>query len=280
MSNPTTPDDGSYASNSLTSGEYVYAHAEPVTGGFSLTEEGATPASSGPSTETDPANEAQEEVLETVDPGSKEHSVAGGGESMAEDLGTIETEEIMDEMAVEAFIPSVPAVPADFASSPWADLSFLATPGPMPMPSPELAESTQPPPAAAVSPTAGSSPDVHPTEMPETPVTTGVSEMASGEAQDAHNPAGPVNVEMPAPAAIETPPAPVSTPPAPAAAEPNIAAGELPSGAAAPTGAAGTAPVNLDSQDPAAIEMQMQMSENTAQHMAKILQDILQSESP
>lgn len=280
MSNPTTPDDGSYANDALTSGDYVYTHAEPVTGSFSLAEESAIPASQDPSTEPGPVDEVQEEVIETVDPGSKEHSVAAGEESMAGESDAIETEEIMDEMVDEVFTPSAPSVPADFASSPWADLSFLATPGPMPMPSPELAESTQPPPAAAVSPTAGSSPDVHPTEMPETPVTTGVSEMAGGEAQDGHNTTGPVNVEMPAPTTIETPPAPVSSPPAPQAAEPNMAAGELPSGATAPTGAAGTAPVNLESQAPAAIEMQMQMSENMAQDMANILQDILQSESP
>lgn len=280
MSNPTTPDDGSYVSNPLTSGDYVYGHAEPVTGSFGLADEGAIPASGDPSTETGPVDAGQEEVIEKVDPGSEEHGVADGGESMTEESGVMEAEEIMDEMVDEAFTPSAPSVPADFASSPWADLSFLATPGPMPMPSPELAESTQPPPAAAVSPTAGSSPDVHPTEMPDTPVTSGVSEMASGEAQDGQNTAGPVNVEMPAPTTIETPPAPVSAPPAPQAAEPNMAAGELPSGATAPTGAAGTAPVNPELQAPAAIEVQMQMSENMAQNMANILQDILQSESP
>lgn len=279
MSNPTTPDDGSYASNALTSGEYVYNQAEPVKGGGGVAEDSAIPTSGNPSAETGSVDEAQEEAIETLDPGSEEHGVAGGGESMAVESSALEAEEIINEMVDEAFTPSAPSVPADFASSPWADLSFLATPGPMPMPSPELAESTQPPPAAAVSPTAGSSPDVHPTEIPQTPANTGVSEMTSGEAQNELNPAGPVDAEMPAPTAIETPPAPVSSPPAPVAAEPNMAAGELPSGATAPTGTAGMPPVNPESHAPAAIEMQMQMSENTAQHMAKILQDILQSES-
>jgi len=275
MSNPTPPDDGSYASNALTSGEYVYSHSEPV----GVAQDSALPSSGNPSAETGSVDEVREDAVDTLDPGSKQHGAARDGESMVGETDALTAEEMIDGLVDEAFTPSAPSVPADFASSPWADLSFLATPGPMPMPSPELAESTQPPPAAAVSPTAGSSPDVHPTEIPETPANTGVSEMASSEAQDAHTPAGSVDAEMPAPTAIETPPAPVSSPPAPVTAEPNIAAGELPSGATAPTGTVGTPPVDLESQAPAAIEMQMQMSENSAEHMAKILQDILQSES-
>lgn len=190
--------------------------------------------------------------------------------------------EWLEETQSQADAPVSPATASspDIVNSPWADLSFLSTPGPMPTPDPELAEATQPQPASAVSPTAGSSPDVHPTEMPQTPVSPGIAETAGSEAQDDVNKASPVNVETPAPSAIETPPAPVAAPPTPITAEPNKAAGEMPAGATAPTGALGTAPIHPEPQAPAAVDMQLQMSENMVEYMANVLHDILQQSAP
>ncbi len=175
--------------------------------------------------------------------------------------------------------PAMPPMPEGVVPSPSLDLSFLSQPGHVPMPSPKLAEATQPQPASGVSPSAPSSPDVHPTEMPATPVSPGVAESAAGEANELAA-ESPVNVEPPAPSAIETPPAPIASPPGPVAGEPNVAVGQLPTGAAMPASAVGTAPVHPEPQPPAAADMQMQMSQNMAEQMATILQDILRTKAP
>jgi len=263
MSNPTVPTDEPLATDSLTSGEYSYGESIPVTGDFSLTEpEPAIAPATDESVEPDSVSEVPEEVTDSM---PEETMAPEAMENVASD---------------EAFSPIAPQIPADFTTSPWADLSFLTTPGPMHPPSPELAEATQPQPASGVSPSAGSSPDVHPTEMPQTPVSPGVAETAGSEVQDDINVASPVNVEAPSPSAVESPPAPVASPPLPMVGEPNMAAGELPSGAGVPDGAAGTAPIHPEPQAPAAVDMQMQMSENMVDHMANVLKDILQGKAP
>ena len=175
--------------------------------------------------------------------------------------------------------PAIPPLPEGVVPSPSLDLSFLSQAGSIPMPSPKLAEATQPSPASGVSPSMGSSPDVHPTEMPATPVSPGVAESTASEANELTG-LSPVNVEPPAPSSIETPPAPVAAPPGPASGEPNVAVGQLPTGAAVPASAVGTPPVHPEPKPPDAAGMQVQMSQNMAEQMASILQDVLRSKSP
>ncbi|HEY5682172.1 MAG TPA: hypothetical protein VIR61_00670 [Sulfuricaulis sp.] len=174
--------------------------------------------------------------------------------------------------------PVAPAIPEGWASSPWMNLSFLSTPGHIPMPSPELAEATQPPPATAVSPPAPSSPDIRPTEVPATPVSPGVAETTAGEGHDVAAQAG-MAPEVPAPSAIETPPAPVAAPPAPVSGEPNVQAGQVPTAAATPASAAGTPPPHPAPEAPAAVTAQVQMSQSMADKMAAVLHDVLHGKS-
>lgn len=174
---------------------------------------------------------------------------------------------------------ALPPLPDGVIPSPSLDLSFLTQPGHLPMPSPKLAEATQPDPASAISPAMPSSPDVHPTEMPATPVSPGVAESSASEANQLSGLA-PVNATPPAPSAIETPPVPVAAPPGPIAGDPNVAVGQLPTGAAMPVSAVGTAPIHPAPQLPDSAGVQVLMSRNLAEQMASILQDVLRVKAP
>lgn len=174
---------------------------------------------------------------------------------------------------------ALPPLPDGVIPSPSLDLSFLTQPGHLPMPSLKLAEATQPDPASGVSPAMPSSPDVHPTEMPATPVPSGVAESNASEA-NALSGLSPVNMTPPAPSAIETPPVPVAAPPGPIAGDPNVAVGQLPTGAAMPASAVGTAPIHPAPQLPDSAGVQVLMSRNLAEQMTSILQDVLRAKAP
>ncbi|MFA7241534.1 MAG: hypothetical protein WC091_15595 [Sulfuricellaceae bacterium] len=186
------------------------------------------------------------------------------------------------EVPFAAFSPiatALPPLPDGVIPSPSLDLSFLTQPGHLPMPSLKLAEATQPDPSSGVSPAMPSSPDVHPTEMPATPVSTGVAETNANDA-NALSGLAPVNVTPPAPSAIETPPAPVAAPPGPIAGDPNVAVGQLPTGAALPSGAVGTAPIHPAPQLPDSAGIHVMMSRNLAEQMTSVLQDVLRGKAP
>lgn len=186
------------------------------------------------------------------------------------------------EAPIAAHMPiatALPPLPDGVIPSPSLDLSFLTQPGHLPMPSPKLAEATQPEPASGISPAMPSSPDVHPTEMPATPVSPGVAESSASEANQLSGLA-PVNTTPPAPSAIETPPVPVAAPPGPIAGDPNVAVGQLPTGAAMPVSAVGTVPIHPAPQLPDSAGVQVLMSRNIAEQMASILQDVLRVKAP
>jgi len=243
MSNPVEPSSETLFADSLHSGEYAYGFGSPALGGFEV------PGMTAPPDQAVPAEDAP--------PIGAEAPFA----------------------AHSPLSPAVPPLPDGVIASPSLDLSFLTQPGHLPMPSMKLAEATQPQPASAVSPSLGSSPDVHPTEMPATPVSPGVAESNASEANSLTG-LSPVNVEAPAPSAIETPPAPVAVPPGPVSGEPNMAVGQLPTGAAVPASAAGTAPIHPEPKPPDAAGMQVQMSQNLAEQMASVLQNVLRNKAP
>ena len=245
MSNPVEPSSETLFTDSLHSGEHAYGFATLDFGVFEVPGVAAPPGEPAP-TEPHAGAPADAEV------------------PFAAQL---------------PITPAIPPLPDGVISSPSLDLSFLTQPGHLPMPSMKLAEATQPPPASAVSPSMPSSPDVHPTEMPATPMSPGVAESTASEANEVTG-LSPVNVEPPAPSAIETPPAPMAAPPGPVSGEPNVAVGQLPTGAAVPASAVGTAPVHPEPQVPAVAGMQVQMSQNLAEQMASILQDVLRSKAP
>ena len=244
MSNPVEPSSETLVTDSLHSGEYPYGFATLDLGVFEV------PG-------TSPPDEAAQAEADEAAPADAELPFA----------------------AHSPISPAIPPLPDGVVASPSLDLSFLTQPGHMPMPSPKLAEATQPQPASGVSPSMASSPDVHPTEMPATPVSPGVAESTASEANEVSG-LSPVNVEPPAPSSIETPPAPVAAPPGPSSGEPNVAVGQLPTGAAAPASAVGTPPVHPEPKPPDAAGMQVQMSQNLAEQMASILQDVLRSKAP
>lgn len=249
MSNPVEPSSETLVTDSLHAGEYAYGFATLDFGVFEVPGTATPPDAAAP---VDAQAATPAEAPAGVDVPFAAHS---------------------------PIAPAIPPLPDGVVSSPSLDLSFLSHAGAIPMPSPKLAEATQPSPASGISPSMGSSPDVHPTEMPATPVSTGVAETNASEA-NALSGLSPVNVEAPAPSAIETPPAPVAVPPGPASGEPNMAVGQLPTGAAVPASAVGTAPVHPEPKPPDAAGMQVQMSQNLAEQMASILQDVLRSKSP
>jgi hypothetical protein len=247
MSNPVEPSSEALFNDPLHSGEHAYGFATMDFGKFEVP--GTAPPADA--SEAPPADAAEAAPVDAEAPFAVHSPIA----------------------------PAIPPLPDGVVSSPSLDLSFLSQAGSIPMPSPKLAEATQPSPASGVSPSMGSSPDVHPTEMPATPVSPGVAETTASEANELTG-LSPVNVEAPAPSAIESPPAPVAAPPGPASGEPNVAVGQLPTGAAVPASAVGTAPVHPEPKPPDAAGMQVQMSQNMAEQMASILQDVLRSKSP
>ena len=249
MSNPVEPASTTLFTDSLNSGEYAYGFAMPVFKVFEAPEVEANPDTAVASEDAAPAEEA---VTMDVEAPSAVHS---------------------------PIPPAIPPLPEGVVAPPSLDLSFLSQPGHTPIPSLKLAEATQPPPASAISPSLPSSPDVHPTELPATPVSPTVAESHASEANELTG-LSPVNVEAPAPSAIETPPAPVAAPPGPVSGEPNVAVGQLPTGSAVPASAVGTAPVHPEPQAPTATGVQMQMSENLAEQMVSVLQAVLRGKAP
>jgi hypothetical protein len=248
MTNPVEPSSETLVTDSLHAGEYAYGFATLDFGVFEVPGTAAPPDAEAPA---DAQADAPADVADVDVPFAAHAPIT----------------------------PAIPPLPDGVVSSPSLDLSFLTQAGAIPTPSPKLAEATQPDPSSAVSPSMPSSPDVHPTEMPATPVSTGVAETNASEA-NALSGLSPVNVEAPAPSSIETPPAPVAAPPGPITGEPNVAVGQLPTGAAAPASAVGTPPIHPEPKPPDAAGMQVQMSQNLAEQMASILQDVLRSKSP
>ena len=249
MSNPVEPSSETLFSDSLNSGEYSYGFGMPF---FKVFEAPVAEMPAEPDAASDTAAAPDEGVPMDAEAPFATHS---------------------------PLTPAVPPLPEGVVASPSLDLSFLTQPGNLPMPSLKLAEATQPQPASGVSPSMASSPDVHPTEMPTTPVSPGVAESNVGEANELAG-QSPVNVEPPAPSAIETPPAPVAAPPGPVTGEPNVAVGQLPTGAAAPASAVGTAPVHPEPGPPAGADLQLQMSQNLTEQMTSILADVLRGKAP
>ena len=239
MSNPVEPSSGTLFTDSLNSGDYAYGFGAPLFRVFEA-----------------PGMDAPTDVDEAA---------------------------LMDvEAPFAAYSPiatALPPLPDGVIASPSLDLSFLTQPGHLPMPSPKLIEATQPQPADGVSPAMPSSPDVHPTEMPATPVSPGVAESSTGEANELSG-LSPVNITPPAPSAIETPPAPIAAPPGPIAGDPNVAVGQLPTGAAVPVSAVGTAPIHPAPQLPDSAGMQVLMSRNLVEQMTSVLQDVLRGKVP
>lgn len=254
MTNPVEPSSETLVTDSLHSGEYAYGFATLDFGVFEVPGTAAPPNAAAPV-----AAQPPEAPAESAPEGPADVDVPFAAHS--------------------PITPAIPPLPDGVVSSPSLDLSFLTQAGAIPTPSPKLAAATQPSPSSGISPSMGSSPDVHPTEMPATPVSTGVAETNASEA-NALAGLSPVNVEAPSPSAIETPPAPVAAPPGPVSGEPNVAVGQLPTGAAAPASAVGTPSVHPEPKPPDAAGMQVQMSQNLAEQMASILQDVLRSKSP
>ena len=149
MSNPNEPSSAGFMTDALNSGDYAYGFGTPIFKVFEVPETDAAAATPG-------------EIPDAAEVSSMETPFAPQSPAT----------------------PAVPPLPDGVVSSPSLDLSFLTQPAHVPTPSLKLAEATQPQPASAISPSAPSSPHMHPTEMPATPVSPRVAEAEMGEANE------------------------------------------------------------------------------------------------